>query len=103
MNEQTQSKTNKLGPLAEDGRALMASATSLANETMGVARERLNDAVATGKDLIADWKETTTDRVKAIDQALRERPYQTLAIVAGVGLLLGFLFARSRSGRAERE
>ena len=39
-------------------------------------------------------KEKAVEGAKATDEAVREHPYQAIAIGVGVGALLGFLLAR---------
>lgn len=40
---------------------------------------------------------TVVDGARRFDDTVRARPYQSLAIAAGVGVLLGLLMSRSRS------
>jgi ElaB/YqjD/DUF883 family membrane-anchored ribosome-binding protein len=39
-------------------------------------------------------QEKAVERAKAADKVIRERPYQTIGLVFGLGLLIGFLARR---------
>ena len=97
MNKQTQPNINEMGALAGDKGEMMAAAADLANKTIGAARARLCSAMERGEELIVDLQNTTRNRLKNADRAIREHPYRTIAIAAGLGALLGLLLARGRN------
>jgi ElaB/YqjD/DUF883 family membrane-anchored ribosome-binding protein len=53
--------------------------------------ERLVDDL---KTVIQRAQEKAVERAKAADKVIRERPYQTLGLAFGLGLLIGFLIRR---------
>jgi ElaB/YqjD/DUF883 family membrane-anchored ribosome-binding protein len=53
--------------------------------------ERLVDDL---KAVIQRAQEKAVDRAKAADKVIRERPYQTIGLAFGLGLLIGILARR---------
>ena len=100
MNKQTPATHNDMDTLAEDARALMAATADVAGEKVSEARKRLAAALERGKEIYGRVKEKAVEGAKATDEAVREHPYQAMAVAFGVGALIGYLVARrcSRSG-----
>jgi ElaB/YqjD/DUF883 family membrane-anchored ribosome-binding protein len=94
MSKQTQAISNDLVTLAEDVRALMSATADVAGERVAEARQRLAEALGSGKEIFDRVKEKTVERARATDQVVRENPYETIGIAFGVGALLGYLVAR---------
>ena len=94
MNQETQAISNDIGQLAEDARALMAATADVAGEKVGAARKRLAAALDRAKEIGGCVRDKAVAGAKATDQAVREPPYQAIAIGVGVGAVLGFLIAR---------
>lgn len=76
------------------GNALDASDNAVASlrERYEAAQERLSAVYGRAKRRIVDG-------AAYADETIRENPYKTLAIVAGVGLLVGVLVTMRRSSR----
>jgi ElaB/YqjD/DUF883 family membrane-anchored ribosome-binding protein len=91
-HKHSQTVDKDFGTLAEDARALTVATVDVASERVREARERLCTA-------LENVKSKTIQRAKAIDGRVRQHPYQAIAIGAGVGAVVGYLFAR-RSGGA---
>jgi len=91
MNKKSHAKNNTvghhIGQLSEDAQALMAATADVAGEKVQEARERLGAALEQAKEFGEDMRDKA-------DHAIRENPYPALAIAAGVGAVLGILFAR---------
>jgi len=89
-----------MGSLAEDARALMAATADVAGEKVSEARKRLAAALESGKKILGQVKDKAVEGAKATDEAVREHPYQALAIAFGVGAIAGYLISRrcSRHG-----
>jgi len=89
-----------MGSLAEDARALMAATADVAGEKVSEARKRLAAALESGKKILGRVKDKAVEGAKATDEAVREHPYQALAIAFGVGAIAGYLISRrcSRHG-----
>ena len=98
MSKHKQADENNMSTLAEDARALMAATADVAGEKVAEARQRLATALENGKELVSRAREKVGERAKAVEQATRENPGQTIAIAFGVGAVIGLLLARR--GRA---
>jgi ElaB/YqjD/DUF883 family membrane-anchored ribosome-binding protein len=57
-------------------------------------RERFSAAQENLSDLYQTTKKKVTAGAKYTDAAIRENPYQSLAVAAGVGVLIGVLIGR---------
>ena len=86
-----------MGQLAEDARALMAATADVAGEKVGEARKRLAAALERGREIAGDVRDKAVEGAKAADEAVREHPYQAIAIAAGIGALVGYLLGRRGS------
>lgn len=80
--------------VAEDARALMEATAEFTDEKVAKARKRLADALEQGRGIYAGLQEKAVDGAKAVDECVREHPYQSIAIAFGVGALLGVLLSR---------
>ena len=80
--------------LAEDARALLEATAEIADEKVAQARQRLSDALATSQEAYENLRERVIMGAKAADRAVHEHPYPTMAVVFGVGALVGFLCTR---------
>ncbi len=93
MDKQKQAISNDLGTLAEDARALMAATADVAGGKVSQARTRLAAALDNGKELYGQVRDKAIDGARVTDQAVRENPYQAMAITLGAGVIVGFLVA----------
>jgi ElaB/YqjD/DUF883 family membrane-anchored ribosome-binding protein len=94
MDKQTHATSSDMGSLAEDARALMAATADVAGEKVSEARKRLAAALESGKKILGQVKDKAVEGAKATDEAVREHPYQALAIAFGVGAIAGYLISR---------
>jgi len=101
MNKPTEAINNDMGQLAEDARALMAATADVAGEKVGEARNRLAAALEHAREIAGNVRDKAAAGVKVADQAVRENPYQAIAIGVGVGALIGFIVARRCAGRRD--
>ena len=97
MSKQTKALSHDMGQLAEDARALMAATADVAGEKVGEARKRLAAALERGREIAGDVRDKAVEGAKAADEAVREHPYQAIAIAAGIGALVGYLLGRRGS------
>lgn len=80
--------------VAEAQTMLAGSVTEHSAEALEALRQRF---VAAQERLSAAYEQTKTKVIagaKVTDATIRENPYQSIAIAAGVGLLLGMLIGR---------
>jgi len=91
--------------LAKDFRALTADTEELlratANQTgerITAARARVEERLREAKEAAAEMGESVLERTRAAadtaDRTVRAHPWESVAIAAGVGFLLGMLTAR---------
>ena len=97
MNKYNQAAGNEMATLAEDARALVAATADVDGEKVGEARKRLAAALDGGRKIFGRVRENAVDGAKATDEAVRGNPYQALTIALGVGVLIGYLVARTCS------
>ena len=94
MDKPIPATSNDMGTLAEDARALMAATADVAGEKVSEARKRLAAALASGKQILGRVKDKAVEGAKATDEAVREHPYQAVAVAFGVGAVVGYLISR---------
>jgi ElaB/YqjD/DUF883 family membrane-anchored ribosome-binding protein len=68
------------------------------NDAWQRAKSGLDDVMADaqdkGRDAVGAMRDVSDNFVEAIDESLKNRPYTTLAIVAGLGFLFGATWRR---------
>ena len=101
MEKQKQTVGDYMGTLTEGAQALIEATSDMAGEKVDKARKHLAVALERGKEVYGQVRDKALDGAKATDQAVRERPYQAIAIAFGVGALIGFLTAPRRDGDYE--
>ncbi len=67
----------------------------LASPTLEPQNTRADNLVGDFKAFIRRAEQTTVERAKAADRIVRGNPYQTIACVFGVGVMLGVLVGRT--------
>jgi ElaB/YqjD/DUF883 family membrane-anchored ribosome-binding protein len=82
--------------VTEAEKVLSESNSTHSGETMAALRTRLDAAQARLGELYATAKQRTLAGAKFTDETIRANPYQSIAISAGVGLLVGFLLGRRK-------
>lgn len=98
INKHTQAITDDMAQLADHARALMAATADVAGEKVEEARKHLSAALDSGRKGLGRIEDTAADGAKVIYKAVRENPYQAIAIAIGVGALITYL-STSRSSR----
>ena len=104
QNEQAQSSLARervladLRTLARDSEALLKATAGDASERAHTARQKAAESVAHARDrlhaLEAQARERVTAAAHQADHYVHENPWQSIAIAAGVGALVGILLAR---------
>jgi len=89
-----QNEKHDMGQLAHDAQALMAATADVAGEKVGEARKRLAAALDSAREIASNVRDKAVAGAKVADQAVRENPYQAVAIGVGVGVVVGYLLAR---------
>jgi ElaB/YqjD/DUF883 family membrane-anchored ribosome-binding protein len=94
MNKEAQAISNDVGQLADHARALMSATADVAGEKVGEARRRLAAALENGKEMYGRVRDRAVQGARVADEAVREHPYQAIAIGVGIGALIGYLVTR---------
>lgn len=93
---------NKLGAdlreMSNDAEEMMNATAGAAGEKMDQLRNRLSSALDAAKTTYQKLQDKTVAGARVADKTIREHPYESIGIVAGVafglGLLIGVLAAR---------
>ncbi len=84
-----------LQTLIADAQALVArSATDLSTEAIDALRARFAAARERVTDAYAEARKKIVAGARYTDETIRENPYQSLAVAAGIGLLVGIIVGR---------
>ena len=104
MKTETNRTTQTPGDVLNELRALVAEAERMLGSqpeggcncdvTLAALRERFETAQARCAELYAGAKGKVIAGAKSTDEAIRENPYQSIAIAAGIGLVAGVLLGR---------
>jgi len=101
MKNSNASATQSPEDLLNDLRALVAEAEKMIgnssggnDEAVGSLRQRYEAAQERLTDFYEGARQKVVAGAKTADEAIRENPYQSLAIALGVGVLVGVLVGR---------
>jgi len=92
MNAPAQKLITDVKVLAADVEELVKATAAQTGEKIGAARERAQAALARAKGASALCSRETA---QATDQYVKENPWAAVVVSAGIGLVIGFLVARS--------
>ena len=86
------------GRLAEELRALVSDAEALLRSSTGTAnvaeRERAEATIAELRARLTALEQQLRARARDVDSYVRDNPWQALAAVGGIALLLGLIMGR---------
>jgi ElaB/YqjD/DUF883 family membrane-anchored ribosome-binding protein len=86
---------SELQALAAEAQAMMTDSVSEHSaEALASLRERFNAAQDSFAEVYEGARQRVVAGAKSTDEAIRAHPYQSIAIAAGVGLLVGLLLGR---------
>lgn len=102
MNAQVDVTTDQLvadlKTVVEDAEALLKATSTLTGEKLHEVRARAEESLRQAKVRLTEVEEEAMRRAKEIadaaDEYVRENPWQSVGIAAGIGLVLGLLIAR---------
>ena len=84
-----------------DLRTVALDAETLLNSTAGTvsgkaeaARARFRETIESARNACAALQAKALEQVDAAEDVVRDRPFQSVAIAAGVGLVLGLILGR---------
>ena len=94
------SDRNGGGQIAEELRTLVSEAETLLQSTANAggaeAQERAQATLQELRARLNALEDTVRSRARDVDTYVRDNPWQAVAVVGGVALLLGLLVGRSR-------
>ena len=94
MSTPIQKIDHDISQFSDHARALIAATADAAEQHVKEARDRLAEALDSGKSMTARFREQATARTRACDVAVHQNPYQAIGVAIGLGALLGFLVVR---------
>lgn len=84
--------------LTADTEELLRATASQTGERASAARTRVEERLRQAKEAVDDFREDVAARGRAAaesaDRTVRDHPWESVAIAAGLGFLLGMLTAR---------
>jgi ElaB/YqjD/DUF883 family membrane-anchored ribosome-binding protein len=72
----------------------MAQARTQARRVQATAEGAISDLQDKGRETVDAFREVADTFGDAVEDSLKRRPYATLAVVAGIGFLLGAVWKR---------
>jgi ElaB/YqjD/DUF883 family membrane-anchored ribosome-binding protein len=99
MNEVTREKlTSDFHALIGDVEALVKTTAAQTGEKITGLRERIGTKIAEGRKTVSEQQQAMRAKARAAkasaEACLREKPWMTLGIAAGAGLVFGSLLRR---------
>jgi len=97
-SSETERIVEDLRRVVEDAEALLREASSLAGDRVDEARERAAGSVRAARERLGALEDEVLgkarDAAHDAERYVRDNPWQSLGIAAGVGLILGVLISR---------
>ncbi|HEY4367981.1 MAG TPA: DUF883 family protein [Steroidobacteraceae bacterium] len=94
----TEQLVDDLKVVMRDAEALIKATSSQTGEKIQEVRARAEESLRQAKDRLIEVEEEALRRAREVAEAteeyVRDNPWQSLGIAAGVGLVLGILIAR---------
>ena len=94
METQTHVIGHDIEQLANDASALLAATADVAGDKIVDARKRIAGALERGKDIFGVLRDRATVRTYAVDHAVHENLYLTIAAGIGIGVLAGYILSK---------
>jgi ElaB/YqjD/DUF883 family membrane-anchored ribosome-binding protein len=95
LQKDLQALREDLGRLAEEVSAIVTGKSNAAWRRAKTSADGvMSDAQARGQEAVAAMRDVSTHFADAVDESIKNRPYTTLAVAAGIGLLLGMSWRR---------
>ena len=84
--------------LTADTEELLRATATLTGERASAARARVEERLRVAKEAVGEFREDVVERgraaAQAADRTVRDHPWESVAVAAGIGFLLGMLTAR---------
>jgi ElaB/YqjD/DUF883 family membrane-anchored ribosome-binding protein len=99
MNKYNHPSRHETTSLVEDAGALLSATADVAGEKVGEARKRLAVALEGTKEMAINIRNKAVAGAKATDKIVHEHPYKSIAVMLGVGALIGVILARRNTSK----
>lgn len=94
-----------LQDVIRDTEALLQATASYAGDQAQQARDKAGDSLRAAKERLSEVQDDVADRtrdyMKQGDQYVRDNPWQSVGLAAGIGLLVGALLLGTLSSRRD--
>ncbi len=84
--------------LTADTEELLRATASITGERASAARTKVEERLRAAKEAVGEFRDDLAERgrvaAEAADRAVRDHPWESVAVAAGIGFLLGMLTAR---------
>ena len=94
IERSTEKLLQDLKEVVRDGEELLRAGVEDLGERGAAAREKLAAALEVAKETQRRLQERAIEGAKAADSYIRSKPYQSIGIAFGLGMLIGLLAAR---------
>ncbi|UJF24595.1 hypothetical protein L0B52_00185 [Suttonella sp. R2A3] len=98
MDKRVEQLESEIKALRKDFSDISKSLKSLAeqksDELESRAKQAWDELSAESQEYYAQARDYVNDGVDSLDQCIRDKPWQSLAVVAGIGFFIGFLTRR---------
>lgn len=96
IEESTEKLLQELKEVVRDGEELLRAGVEELGEQSSAAKEKLAAALEMAKETQRRLQDRAVASAKAADGYIRSKPYQSIGIAFGVGLVLGLLATRRK-------
>jgi ElaB/YqjD/DUF883 family membrane-anchored ribosome-binding protein len=93
MRTEADKLMNDLKTVASDAEALLSATGEVVGAKADAARTRLRGTLESARNTCRHLEAKASERLDASGQAMAKRPFQSVGIALGVGVLLGLLLA----------
>jgi ElaB/YqjD/DUF883 family membrane-anchored ribosome-binding protein len=94
IEDSTDKLLKDLKAVVHDGEELLRAGAEDLSERSVAAREKLSAALQMARQTQKRLQQSAIEGMKATDKMIREKPYQSVGIAFGTGLLLGLILNR---------
>ena len=78
----------------QDAEELIKATSGQTGESISEIRSRLTSAMEAAKANARRFQEKAVETARATDRCIRDHPYESLGVAAGLGLVIGLLVGR---------
>jgi ElaB/YqjD/DUF883 family membrane-anchored ribosome-binding protein len=96
MSKRHNAKSEDLNTLTDDAGDMVASTMDTASDRFAGARDQLGNALEQGKEVCNNLRDATARQAKAAGEFVRNNPYTSIGIAAGVAVMIGLLIRRRK-------